>query len=295
MIVVDTNNDVSGHLAFLRSKGVGSVGRYYSSSASKRISRQEALAISNAGMQIFIVMENSGDPLLTQSNGIHHAQIAAAQARSIGQPENSAIYFALEHLPNGYKIGDLPSIKDYMRGINQVLGTEFRIGVYSDGVVCEELLKASLCSYTWLSASSSFAGSKEFYKSNRWSLAQNAKIDQDWNGISIDTNEAQADYGAFKVLAGHVEAVAAFADAALLATGTRFMVRKGRRYSATVTLFGLEQLASNDMIAERFKTVGFADIDVSGSGRTRQALGTWTGEETAAELDSHVSDVREVA
>jgi hypothetical protein len=196
---IDTNDNVSAHIQLLKSRGVTAVGRYYSSSGWKRITRQEAIDISKAGMDVFVVFEDDGDPVLTSDTGTHHAQIAANQARGIGQPEGSAIYFALEHLPDGYKKRHVKAIKDYIGGIRDGLGGKYKVGVYSDGVVCDALLAAGLCEYTWLSASSSFEGSKEFYQSGKWSLAQDSHVDQKWNGLSVDVNEAKLDFGAFQV------------------------------------------------------------------------------------------------
>lgn len=200
MFVIDTNDNVSAHLGSLKSRGVVAVGRYYSSSAWKRITKQEAIAISKAGIKIFVVFENDGDPELTNGNGINHAQIAAKQARDIGQPEGSAIYFALEHLPGGYKKKHIDAIKEYIAGVKEGLAGRYKIGVYSDGVVCDALFTSGMCDYAWLSASLSFEGSKEFLASNRWSLAQDPHVDQDWDGLSIDVNQAKADFGQFAIL-----------------------------------------------------------------------------------------------
>src|SRR4051812_14971294 len=116
MTVIDTNDNVSAHLDMLRSRGVTAIGRYYSSRAWRRLTRSEAAAISRAGISIFTVFENDGDPDLTRDNGINHAQIAVSQARDVGQPNGSAIYFALEHLPSGYKRRHVDAIKDYIAG-----------------------------------------------------------------------------------------------------------------------------------------------------------------------------------
>jgi hypothetical protein len=171
MSVIDTNGNVSAQLGNLKNRGVDTVGRYYSSRAWKRITQQEAVAISSAGMKIFVVFENDGDPQLTEDNGIYHAQIAASQAKGIGQPEGTAIYFALEHLPNGYTATDVAAVQDYMTGVKQGLNGKYKVGAYSDGVVLDALLSSGVCDYAWLSASLSFAGSRAFLASGRWSLA----------------------------------------------------------------------------------------------------------------------------
>lgn len=198
MSVIDTSSKVTAGIETLKSHGVTTVGRYYSSSSWKRLTKPEAEAICSGGMDIFTVFENGGDPLLTEDSGIHDAMIAKGQAEGIGQPKGSAIYFALEHLPNGYDTKHVPGVKKYMKGVKSVLNGHYAVGAYSDGVICRALLDAGLVDYTWLSASSSFPGTHEFYDSGDWSLAQR-KVDLDWDGLSIDTNKAKAEFGGFSV------------------------------------------------------------------------------------------------
>jgi hypothetical protein len=197
MIVIDTNDDVSGKIPLLKEKGVVAVGRYYSSKAGKRISPREARTIAAAGLKLIVVFEDSGDPPLGGNAGTNDAQLALQQAKAIGQPPGSAIYFAMEHLPSGYTHNDLPGVKAYFQQIRSVFQGIYKIGVYSDGVVCDALLSSGLCDYAWLSASMSFEGSKAFYLSGRWSLSQQTPLDQDWQGISVDTNEAKPTFGEF--------------------------------------------------------------------------------------------------
>jgi subtilase family serine protease len=77
------------------------------------------------------------------------------------------------------------------------------------------------------------------------------------------------------------------------AQGT-FTVLQGHRYSATVTLTGFEQLASDSMIADKLTQLGFQGVTVTGSGGTRQAVGVWTGPDTTAQLDSHLTNVHDL-
>jgi hypothetical protein len=73
-----------------------------------------------------------------------------------------------------------------------------------------------------------------------------------------------------------------------------FTVHQGKRYRATITLSGIERWASNDMIADRLRTAGFADVTVSGVGNTRTAEASWTGADATAEMPAQVSDVVEI-
>ena len=201
MTVIDTNTNCINGLTTLRKHNVTAVGRYYRvKHPSWRITKAEAQMLSGAGIKIFTVYEDSGSGLaLTEQQGASDATNAVQQAVGIGQPHGSAIYFAVEGLPHGYKKSDLPAIRKYFSGVHSVVGTKFKLGVYSDGIVCKTLLDEGICAYTWLSASTSFEGSKEFYKSGRWSLFQQVPTDLDWDGLSVDTNEAKSDFGAFVV------------------------------------------------------------------------------------------------
>jgi hypothetical protein len=212
MLVIDTNTNCEKKIAVLRKRGVGAVGRYYAPSLAKRLTPSEARALSSAGIAIFTVYEKDGDPRLTVESGRHDAKIAAEQAMAVGQPQGSAIYFALEHLPNGYDQQHLTGIQAYCSGVRAELAGRWQLGLYSDGVVLKAMMEAGLCDFAWLSASRGFPGSRDFYRSGRWVLAQQVPIDLDWDGISVDTNEVSGTgFGAFKV--AHLHSFAAMVEA----------------------------------------------------------------------------------
>ena len=200
MPVIDSDGNIAGHIPLLKSKSVSAVGRYYSSDAGKRLTKSEAQKACAAGLKLFTVFEdNHGDPPLDSDAGTSDAQIAFQQAQTAGQPAGSAIYFALEHLPNGYKKEHVPGIINYIQQVRAVITPTYKVGVYSDGVVLDALLQEGLIDYAWLSASTSFDGSEDFYAGGRWVLAQKTPVDIDWDGLKIDINEAKADFGQFAV------------------------------------------------------------------------------------------------
>jgi chitosanase len=97
------------------------------------------------------------------------------------------------------------------------------------------------------------------------------------------------------VVAAAAAGVAAGGDAMLQAAQpAAFTVHTGRRYRATLSLSGIEQFASNDMVATQLQRYGFIDVSVSGSGGTRHAEGTWSGPDTTAQLDAHIVSVAEI-
>jgi len=66
--------------------------------------------------------------------------------------------------------------------------------------------------------------------------------------------------------------------------GVKFTVRTGRRYKAIISLGFFEQMASNDMIAEKLEEAGFKSVKVTGNGATREAEAVWSGQDTTAEM-----------
>jgi hypothetical protein len=201
MTVIDTNSNCSDKVEVLRAKGVTAVGRYYRVVHPEwALTKTEAQKLSSAGIKLFTVYEDTGHNLtLTAAQGKSDGQNALDQAMAIGQPTGTPIYFALEGLPNGYVESDLAAIRKYFNGVQQSIGSKYALGVYSNGLVCETLLDEGICSYTWLSASKAFAGTRDFYRSGRWNLSQMTPLDQDWDKLSVDINEVKTDFGAFAV------------------------------------------------------------------------------------------------
>lgn len=210
MYILDTNTSCLGKGALLKANAVTAVGRYYRKETHPewRISKAEAQELSKLGISLFVVFEDYGHAdklILTEDQGAKDATSALQQAKDIGQPAGSAIYFAAEGLPGGYKTADLPKIKSYFKGIKDKLGGEFAAGVYGDGVVCDALRDEGFVKYTWLcAASTSFEGTCRALGKVQWSLAQVPPLDVDWNGLSIDRNidnpkRNKGDFGAFVV------------------------------------------------------------------------------------------------
>ena len=73
-----------------------------------------------------------------------------------------------------------------------------------------------------------------------------------------------------------------------------YTVQKGKRYRATIKLGGLKRLASNDMVADKFREAGFIEVDVSGSGHERQGQGLWPHPDAAAEVPDEIIAVEEI-
>jgi hypothetical protein len=72
----------------------------------------------------------------------------------------------------------------------------------------------------------------------------------------------------------------------------RFTVHQGKRYRATIRLGLFQSAASNEMVADKFREAGFADVVVSGSGGTRIAQGSWPHADRSAEIPDEVDDIQ---
>jgi hypothetical protein len=212
MLVIDTNTSCLNKAAYLKTQGVTTIGRYYGVQTSYRdiISLEEAQELSRNQISIFVVFEKAGkasELILTAAAGAADADIALGQAADIKQPLNSAIYFAVEGLPDGYKSSDLPALREYFKGVQTKLSGKYQIGVYGDGVVCKILQKENVCAFAWLAAAStSFEGTCDYFGGEvpLWDLAQVPPLDMVWNHISVDFDvpnlrRNNGNFGAFVV------------------------------------------------------------------------------------------------
>ncbi|HUU66596.1 MAG TPA: hypothetical protein VMW57_04840 [Methyloceanibacter sp.] len=74
----------------------------------------------------------------------------------------------------------------------------------------------------------------------------------------------------------------------------RFTVRQGKRYEATVMLGLFQSAASNEIVADKFREVGFTDVVVIGSGRTRAAKGSWPHPAQSADIPDEIREIHEI-
>ena len=88
------------------------------------------------------------------------------------------------------------------------------------------------------------------------------------------------------------KALAAFAIAASFVSASslagEFTVEQGKRYRATLSLKSVERLDDNELIARKFRALGFAKVRVSGSGATRKVEGVWPGKDASAPLPRQI-------
>ena len=122
------------------------------------------------------------------------ADVKAAldQAKLVGQPEGSAIYFGVDFNVNRATV---EPVLEYFRAVGRTVGNHYAIGVYGNGFVNRILREEKLVAYNWISASRAHAETVDFYNSGQWHLFQN-QVDRRWfgppgkcsTGLDVDTN-----------------------------------------------------------------------------------------------------------
>jgi Domain of unknown function (DUF1906) len=209
-MIIDTNHLVTKKLPCLSNAGVKSVIKYYARGTNqpeKLLTRDEAQSVLNSGMTLAVIYEGAGDhsAYFSYDSGSADGMYARKYAGgTIGQPGGSAIYFAVDY------DSDEPDITNriipYFKGVRDSLNLTnryplYRIGAYGNGTTLQKLLDENLVEFTWISQSIGFSGSKQFKKSNHWTLFQNmpsvlCALDLDAN----DLNPKVTDFGEFNSL-----------------------------------------------------------------------------------------------
>lgn len=196
---LDANIELTKYAGSLKKQGFDFAIRYYSHTASKNLSLGEAKALAKSGLQIGAVWETAGTKasFFNHTQGVSDGSAAYHMAEtSIGQPTDSAIYFAVDYDATHTDI-DGP-IKDYFTGVNAAflaagkVSPKYKIGVYGSGLTSTQLLQAKLVEFTWLTQSLGFSGSRDFAEKKLYNIIQllpkDITIEQGIN-INIDPDE----------------------------------------------------------------------------------------------------------
>ncbi|MFK7942253.1 MAG: DUF1906 domain-containing protein [Paracoccaceae bacterium] len=231
-VIIDHAFDTRPYLQALKNRGVLAIGRYYARCVGpgqweeKRMSRAEIDAFELHGMAVLsiyqfwnnskhkldgmrVLRDGSVVPTLdadcrdadqgrsAAEEGRLDAEAAVRQARDVGQPQGSAIYFGVDFdfpWESAERATYTAKLTDYFREVNRVLtAAGYRTGSYGNGYAHEVLLEAGLVELTWLSPSPAHSGSIDFFRSRNWNLFQ-ANVDIVWldegdcDGMGLDTN-----------------------------------------------------------------------------------------------------------
>jgi hypothetical protein len=169
---LDVAEDCTNQIDCLTSEGFAFVCRYYNTNKpAKNLTLSEAQALAAAGLTTVVIWEN-GFPTkagyFSQGQGQSDATAALKIAsETIGQPEGSAIYFAVDYDATASDVSG--PVTKYFQGIQSVFanaGNAYKVGVYGSGATCQALLDAGLATFAWLSQSTGFRGSSTFKNFN---------------------------------------------------------------------------------------------------------------------------------
>lgn len=212
---IDLPTDASDVLNELKENRVDFVARYYRTADSRwpALSASEARRLSSLGMKIVAVWEShSRSPEhFSYSIGYSDALAAYWQARALGQPAGSAIYFAVD-----FNAQYLEPIDEYFRGVAAAFTAasgghpDYAVGVYGSGAVCETVKRAGLAQYSWLSNSFAWTDSTSY---EDWNIRQGGQVPE--LSFNHDSDEAKDEYGAFQLadaVAAPVNGSVAFRD-----------------------------------------------------------------------------------
>ncbi len=199
--------------ACLVGSSIDVVFRYYSGTtriAGKRLTTDEAKALSTAGLLIGVVYEdaptNSG--YFTSTRGRQDGERAWQYAQSMNQPSGSAIYFAVDY-PAGD--GDIPAIVSYFQAIQTALADAagkspgYAIGVYGEGKVCQAIKQdQGIATYAWLAAARGWPASSTY---GGWDVIQTLATSplcgltgpQPGQAAAYEECQAQDSFGGFTI------------------------------------------------------------------------------------------------
>jgi hypothetical protein len=162
------------------------VARYLVPNSWKMLTRQEAETITAAGLKIVSVFETTANrPLTGRDGGLNDGAFALSLARTMGQPEGSAIYFAVDFDATA---DQMPLVIAYIRAASENT-PGYNTGVYGSYAVIEAARVAGACSRFW-----------QTYAWSRGSKSDAANIYQYENdilvhGIGVDLDESYGDEG----------------------------------------------------------------------------------------------------
>jgi hypothetical protein len=194
---VDSSSVVTPSAAkCLAQLGFSFVARYYRSHKSKlnHLTREEALAIAAAGLNLVAVFEYAGTKAsyFTAEQAEMDVKDALAQAAEVEQPMGSAIYFAVDY---NATLDDIDGpVTDYFQVVSDMLRPKYLPGLYGSGATCKALLAAGLADFAWLSQSVGFLGTPGF---TAWSIKQG--MPHQFCGLDTDPDDAHGIYGEFVI------------------------------------------------------------------------------------------------
>jgi len=217
-VAIDTASQLSdSFLAKVKEIGIGTVIRYYDwvneTLPGKTLTARELLLIAKVGLAVAVIFQHNNDCLCTfmsRGRGRRDGERALELARSLAQPQGSAVYFGVDGIDaqfltllsaTGMPAGETQAMRlveryvdPYFRDIRRVMrGSGYKVGAYGSGLVCSYLLDRQLAEYCWLANAASWPGYERFAASGKWVLKQHLPTrKEDCFGLEVDLNSGEA-------------------------------------------------------------------------------------------------------
>ncbi|UTY60483.1 DUF2272 domain-containing protein [Massilia sp. erpn] len=209
---ISTNRNTGSLAACLQGEQIAFVCRYYSFTTKqpqKRLTPAEADQLLSANLALVAVYEDgpTAADYFSRARGEQDGKHAYAYARNVGQPTDSAIYFAVDYDATQQDVAG--PITQYFQGVKAGLAasnpgqTPYPIGVYGSGRVCAAIKdKLQLATYAWLAESHGWAGHAAYTKPDirqEVSVSKLCGLDGGADG-DYEDNFASGSFGAFSSL-----------------------------------------------------------------------------------------------
>lgn len=190
----DPSSEVSRILA--AGMGILSIYQYNNDSKNKFLGRdRDGTPLPDAACR------RTGRPRAPAEEAELDADAALAQARALGQPAGSAIYFGVDIAFDRRDAATRGAMLTYFRHVRSRLSRAgYALGAYGNGDALAVLNEAGLIDHAWLSASRAYPGTTAFHNSGAWHLFQNG-VNLEWfagtppacrAGLPLDTNVKNA-------------------------------------------------------------------------------------------------------
>lgn len=171
--------------------------RYLVPSGWKRLTKEEADAISAAGLKIVSIFETSASRALGGRNaGLVDGTAAKQTAFAVGQPAGSRIYFAVDFDATPSQMG---TVLDYIKAASEAT-PEFLTGVYGSAAVIEAAMSAKVCSGFWQTYAWSKGRKVEGVHIYQYDNGPKG-LGQGIHGVNVDLDTGNSDMGWWNTLA----------------------------------------------------------------------------------------------
>ena len=203
--MADTANPLTARfLKVVRRKRVTTIARYYDypdeTLPGKTLTVAERDLVSARGLSLVVVFQHHNDQLasFTPERGAADAARALELAGVMHQPAGSAVYFGVDG--SWSAPADQAKVLAYFRAVRTgMAGSNYRVGVYGNGLTCKTVIDAGQASLCWLANPKGWPGYQAMIASGGWSIRQGGQSLCGGTYVDFDRiNPARADVGQFK-------------------------------------------------------------------------------------------------